>query len=302
MKSAFSRLLLAVWIVCGIKENSAHAAQYAVAGDIAGNVTAHLIQEDETLYDLAYKKGLGIVELLMANPGIDPWMPEPGTIITLPTAYILPSVPRTGIVINLSELRLYYYPGKHDVVTFPIGIGMEGMETPVGKTSVITKREHPVWFPPQSIRLEKPELPAVVAAGPRNPLGDYALSLGWPNYVIHGTNKPYGVGKRSSHGCIRLYPEDIRQLFALTKVGTQVTVMDARYKLGRKDKAIFLEVNPTQRETDVISEYGKLEPLDIPEIHRDIETLATNIEAIEWDVVRDAISKRDGIPVRINKY
>lgn len=301
MKSAFSRLLLAVGLLWSVEKNPAHSAQYAVAGDIVGNVTAHIIQEDETLYELARQKGLGIVELLMANPGIDPWMPEPGTIITLPTAYILPSAPRSGIVINLSELRLYYYPGKQNVVTFPIGIGMEGTETPVGKTSIITKREHPVWVPPQSIRLEKAPLPAVVAAGPNNPLGDYALSLGWSNYVIHGTNKPYGIGKRSSHGCIRLYPEDIRQLFALTQVGTRVTVIDTPYKLGRKDETLFLEVNPTQREADVISEYGKLEPLDVPEIHREIEKLATHQKRIDWDAVRDAISKRDGIPVRITK-
>ena len=173
---------------------------------------------EDTLPDIARRFNLGYEEIARANPGVDPWVPGEGREIVLPTQFVLPAAPREGLVINLAQLRVFYFPKVKEgepqtVITHPIGIGKVGWQTPEGTTKVTGKRKNPTWFPPASVRKEHKEagdpLPSKVPPGPDNPLGAHMMTLGWPSYLIHGTNKPYGVGLRSSHGCIRFYPEDI---------------------------------------------------------------------------------------------
>jgi L,D-transpeptidase ErfK/SrfK len=287
--------IFAVWLFLPVC--CAEATTYTPDGDIIGTVTPYTVKADDNLYAIARVHDLGIVEVLAANPGIDSWVPEEGSELTLPTTHVLPQVEHRGIVINLSELRLFYFPDPHTVMTFPIGIGKEGWQTPTGHTSIVLKRKNPVWIPPASIRAEDPDLPEIFPAGPDNPLGDYALDLAWRDYRIHGTNRPYGVGKRVSHGCIRLYPEDISVLFSLVEKGTPVTIIDTNYKLGWQGNRLWLEVTPTQKQADKIARYREPKPVDIPEIHQTIEQMAGNNAVIDWYAVDRAVSQYNGVPV-----
>ncbi len=209
--------------------------------DVVGQVQVVVIGEHDTLSDVARRFNVGYDEIVRANPGVDPWLPGVGREVVVPTQFVLPAADRKGIVVNLAAMRLFYFPtpGKGEpqvVYTHPIGIGKVGWSTPEGTTRVTGKEKDPVWRPTASIREEHRKmgdpLPAVVPAGPDNPLGKYKLTLGWPTYLIHGTNKPYGVGMRTSHGCIRMYPEDIEVLFGMVGKGTQVTVVNQPYLFG----------------------------------------------------------------------
>lgn len=206
----------------------------------------------DTLLDIARRFDIGYSEIVNANPELDVWLPGSGKRVLVPNQYILPDAPQKGIVINLAEMRLYYYPkplaGKpRQVITHPIGIGREGWQTPLGKTKIIQKRKDPTWTPPASIHAEHIEmgdpLPKVVPAGPDNPLGAYAMRLGMPGYLLHGTNKPYGVGLRVSHGCIRLFPEDIEHLFGLVTVNTPVEILYQPYKASMHNGDLYVEAH-----------------------------------------------------------
>lgn len=216
--------------------------------DVIGEMRETVTRYEDTFSDLARANDLGYNELQSANPGIDPWLPGSGSKIRLPSRFILPPGPREGIVINLAELRLYYYPpNSGKVVTFPLGIGREGWSTPVGRSKIARKRKDPSWRPPKSIREEAAKegnpLPLVVPPGPDNPLGNRALYLDLPGYLIHGTNKPYGVGMRVSHGCIRLYPEDITQLYDMVPPGTPVRIINQPYKSGWSNGRLYVEAH-----------------------------------------------------------
>lgn len=220
--------------------------------DVIGNGRVIRIQEGDTLIDIARRFDLGYNEIVSANPGIDPWLPPVGADIVIPTIHVLPSAPREGIIINLAEMRLYYYPkpsgsGARVVMTFPIGIGQEGWLTPLGISKIGEKMENPAWKVPKSIRDEYERagdpLPPVVPPGPDNPLGAHAMRLGWTSFLIHGTNKPYGVGMRVSHGCIRLYPQDMKTLFEQVPISTPVWIIDQPFKLGRDRGLLVLEVH-----------------------------------------------------------
>lgn len=280
----------------------AGAERYTVTDDLIGGERFYTAQYEDTLYQIARYFDLGIVEIMAANPGIDPWLPGAGTVVRLPLSHILPMAPRQGIVINLPEFRLYYYADDHQVYSFPIGIGKEGWKTPVGETRLVKKREDPVWVPPQSIRQEKPDLPRSVPAGPDNPLGSHALNMGWPGYVIHGTNQPYGIGRRSSHGCIRLYPKDIPVLFDLVAPGTPITVVDQPYKIGWYKNTLFLEVIPLQQQSDEILEHGQIRtPAPAENIEGDIAAIAGQDTNIDWRAVKKALQDRSGMPVPVGR-
>lgn len=269
-------------------------------GDLLGAVGRHVVAEGETLIDLARRYDLGFVELQAANPDIDPWTPAVGTKLVLPTAHLLPAAPRQGIVINLAELRLYYFDPAGPVVTFPIGIGGSGWETPVGETRVVGKRERPTWTAPPSIRAERPDLPAQIPPGPANPLGEFALDLGWRGYVIHGTNKPAGIGRRVSHGCIRLYPADIAWLFPGVAVGTPVTVVDQPVKAGWSDGALYVEVHPTQAQADTIEAYGMFAPEPATDLDWRVQRAAgAAVGRLDWPLIRQIAEERRGVPVRV---
>lgn len=207
---------------------------------------------EDTFVDIARTYNLGFDELVHANPEVDPWLPKEGTQIVLPTRFVLPAAPREGIVINIASKRLFYYPepdesGERVVVTYPIGIGQLGTATPVAITTVISKASDPVWFVPASIRAEYAAegnpLPPKVMPGPDNPLGSHVLVLGLPSYLIHGTNRPAGVGMRVSHGCVRLFPENIVHLYEDVPLGTPVEIVNQPLLLGWDDDELYLEAH-----------------------------------------------------------
>lgn len=221
--------------------------------DVVGDLQVIRAYEEDTLSDIARRFNLGYDEMVRANPTVDPWLPRAGTQIVLPTRFVLPRGPRKGIVINLAAQRLYYFPPREagqpqTVITHPIGIGRVGWATPLGSTKVTAKTADPWWYPPMSVRREHAKegdpLPAKVPPGPDNPLGRHKLTLGWPSYLIHGTNNPYGVGMRNSHGCIRMYPEDIAALFGDIPVGTPVTVVNQPLVFGWRGDELYVQSYP----------------------------------------------------------
>jgi L,D-transpeptidase ErfK/SrfK len=227
--------------------------------EVVGELQVTKVQGEDTLPDIARRFNLGYEEIARPNPGVDPWVPGEGREIVLPTQFVLPAAKREGLVINLAQLRVFYFPKVKDgepqtVITHPIGVGKVGWQTPEGSTKVTGKRTNPTWFPPASVRKEHKEagdpLPSKVPPGPDNPLGAHMMTLGWPSYLMHGTNKPYGVGLRSSHGCIRFYPEDIGELYDKIPVGTKVTVVNQPFVFGWHDGALYVQAFPVMEDDD----------------------------------------------------
>ena len=224
-----------------------------VAGQsVVGEPEVVFATESDTLSDLARTYGLGYDEIIAANPGVDPWLPGAGTPVVLPTQYVLPDAEHRGVILNIATKRLFYFPAVEEgelqqVLTYPIGIGRVGWETPLGETTVVSKAKDPHWWVPASVRREHAEmgdpLPSVVPPGPDNPLGHRVLKLDMPGYLIHGTNAPYGVGMRVSHGCVRLYPENIELLYDLVAVGEEVLIMNEPYQFGERDGTLYFEAH-----------------------------------------------------------
>lgn len=268
--------------------------------DAVGELTSVTSRYEDTLSDIARANNIGFLEISEANPGVDPWLPGEGLEIMLPTHFLLPSGPREGIVINLAELRMYYYPkGEHRVITYPLGIGREGWSTPVGDTRVTGKRPNPSWTPPESIRLEHLEqgdvLPKVVPPGPDNPLGAYAIYLALPGYLLHGTNKPFGVGLRVSHGCIRFYPEDIEKLFPRVAIGTRVRIINEPYKLGWINGRLYIEAHQPLSEQQLSS------GVDIAHLKEAVAaTIGPRRVSIDWNTLIEAALTHSGIPVPVS--
>jgi L,D-transpeptidase ErfK/SrfK len=267
---------------------------------VIGRITYYLTDGERTLLQVARERGLGMLELSAANPGVDAWVPGEERLLTLPTAHILPDGPRQGIVINLAELRLYHMAPGRPVESYAIGVGRDGFDTPRGQTTVVRKKEKPTWYPTDSKRRDDPTVPAVVPPGPDNPLGEYAMYLGWPTYLMHGTNKPFGVGRRVSRGCIRMYPEGVAALYPQVKIGTPVAVVDQPIKLGWLEGELYLEAHPDLDQLDELENtYGfTLKPA--PDMREPIMAKA-GAEAwrIDWDVVEAELVARRGLPVRI---
>ncbi len=261
---------------------------------------------EDTFSDLARSYGLGYDDLIAANPGVDPWLPGEGTPVLLPTQYVLPDAPRRGVILNIATKRLFYFPmpagGElQQVLTYPIGIGRVGWETPLGDTTVIAKAKNPAWWVPASVRREHAELgdplPSVVPAGPDNPLGTRVLKLDMPGYLIHGTNQPYGVGMRVSHGCVRLYPENIEFLYTLVDVGEVVTIMNEPYQIGRKDGVTYFEAH-TPLEDDVVLPEDRLRILLEAQSGSDGKPMNQHLQ----DHILSLSSAARGIPVSIVQY
>jgi L,D-transpeptidase ErfK/SrfK len=245
----------ALWSLPALAAEDLPVGHYALpeTGNIVGEVYSVRIEEGETLLDLAAAHGVGYEEIRHANPEVSIWAPDAGTEVTIPARYVLPPERRDGLVINMAELRLYYYPKTAEgetptVETYPIGIGRDGYDTPLGVTKTTMKLKNPAWYPPDSIRQEAAEngdpLPSVVPAGPENPLGDRAILLDLPGYLIHGTNRPDGVGMRVSHGCIRMRPETIRALFTRIGVGERVNIIDMPVKIGGDGERLYVQSFP----------------------------------------------------------
>ncbi|HLN24088.1 MAG TPA: L,D-transpeptidase family protein [Patescibacteria group bacterium] len=260
----------------------------------------HIVAPGETLLDIARANGLGYVETIAANPTIDPWLPPEGQPVTLPAIHLPPDAPHRGIVINLGDMRLYYYRTNAEPLTFPIGIGRSAAALGPATTMVMAKRHWPVWHVPASILQEHPDLPDAVEPGPDNPLGEYSLDLRLPGILIHGTNRPYGIGRRVSHGCIHLYPEDIATLYPLVRVGTPVTVVVQTAKLGWLDGQLWLEVHPSGEQADALEEHQPMVPEAIPGLDLAIAAAAGDrLSTVDWSIVNRAVAERRSVPVRI---
>jgi len=277
------------------------ALSWQERSDIIGEMSTYVTKYEDTLPDIGVRFNIGFIELVAANPGVDPWVPGAGREIILPTAYILPDAPRRGIIVNLTEMRVYYFPKVGAPETHPIGIGRDDEAvTPLGITQITRKAADPTWYPPASVRAEKPELPGVVPPGPDNPLGKYAFYLGFPLVRMHGTNKPYGVGRRVSHGCIRMYPDSIEHLYQVVPVGTQVNVIDQPIKFGWWQGDLYIEVSPSKHQADELETQKVLIP-DLPEGLLDLATKALGDQADRLDLgtLLQAGIERRGYPIRI---
>ena len=271
--------------------------------DVVGIVQITTAHQEDTLSDLARRYDLGYEEIVAANPGMDPWLPGEGARVVLPTQFVLPDAPREGLVLNLASMRLFYYPRPvadepARVITHPVGIGREGWRTPQGTTRITEKIVQPTWTVPASVRREHAKmgdpLPPVVPPGPDNPLGEYAMRLSLPSYLIHGTNQPYGVGIRVSHGCVRLYPEDIASLFPEVPEGTRVTIVNQPYVAGWHNGQLYLEAHQPLAE-DAKRWGNSLKPME-----QAVAKRAPEPEAINWEKARQVAQEARGIPIPVS--
>ena len=284
--------------------------------DVFGQIRTTQASREETLLDIARRYDIGQIEILLANPNVDRWLPEDGATVTLPSRYIIPRAERKGIVINLPEMRIYYFPEpkkgeKPMVITHPVGIGRMDWITPLGVSRIVEKKKDPTWIPPKSLQMDRiangeQPYPSIVPPGPTNPLGRHAmrLSIGSGSYLIHGTIKPFGVGMRVSAGCIRMYPEDIEALFDKVSVGTQVQVVNQPIKLGWQLDALFIELHPSLEEDE--QKYANYQQMvvsaitDFLALNGGKRVIPTNLE-IDQEALDQAILEKSGIPVMISR-
>jgi len=317
--------LLIIIVFIGLS-GPGHAAIFDMppeGSDVIGEISTVVATYDDTLVDIARRHGLGYQDIVRANPNVNVWVPGEGTEVVLPTRFILPPGPRTGLVLNLAEYRMYYYPepktGEAAIVhTYPMSIGRMDWETPLGRTQITAMAKNPAWYPPQSVRDEHAAagdpLPRVVPPGPENPLGTRALRLGIPGYLIHGTNRPAGVGMRVSHGCIRMFPEDVEFLFERIRVKTVVRIIDVPVKIGWDGDALVGEAHPLLEVPQPLVEesLARLESLDadieLPEVEfvskdplthvteQFISATAQRAGQLDWDSTEALIERSDGIP------
>lgn len=309
-----------LWILALIISTEAQSASWILPPadvDLFGQIKTIPANRNETLLDVARRYGIGQDEMMLANPTVDRWLPEDGAEIVLPKRYIIPQTERTGFIINLPEMRLYFFPKpekgkKPQVITYPISIGRMDWRTPLGRTTVVRKQKDPTWIPPQSIKDEaiaagNPPPPAIVLPGPDNPLGRHAIYLGTAGYLIHGTDKPFGIGMRVTHGCLRMYPEDIEELFGKVTVGTPVHMLNQPIKVGWLADSLFVELHPpleedeaeyadyAQKVRDAIASF-----IEKSTFGKNANHTRKNIE-IDESALELAIFEKNGIPTLISK-
>jgi L,D-transpeptidase ErfK/SrfK len=301
--------------------------------DVVGAITTIEARQDDSLIDIARRHGLGYEEIIRANPDVDSWLPGEGTVVVLPTRYVLPPGPRRGVILNLAEYRMYYFPEPEGdelgvVMTYPMSIGRMDWETPLGRTKIISKVRNPAWYVPASVRAEHAAagdpLPRIVPAGPNNPLGAHAMRLGLPGYLIHGTNRPAGVGMRVSHGCIRMLPEDIGFLFEEVDVNTPVRIINEPIKLGWDGDQLIMEAHlvlevatPTTTEDAALVELADRDENPVtneqsmePALQKDSMTMLTEqfVAAtgsrpakLDWNIAEILLQRSTGIPTPIGQ-
>ena len=303
-------LRLGCFLICAFGSLAlAQANEYPLrddGADIFGQVERIRTRYEDTLIQIARRYSLGYEELLRVNQGVDPWLPGEGTLVLIPGQRLLPPGEREGIVVNLPEHRLYYFPKpKKDqpatVLTYPVSVGKMDWRTPIGSTKIVSKQKNPSWTPPKSVheerrRLGEPPLPAVVPPGRDNPLGAHAMRLSIPGgaYLIHGTNNPDAVGMAVTHGCLRMYPEDIATLFERVPVGTKVTLIDEPVKMTKIDGEVWLEAPPP------IDDQGRAVAVSLDLFEARLDALLGESEVvINWDIALEALRDARGIPVMI---
>ena len=272
--------------------------------NMVGEMRYVVARQEDTFSDIARRYSVGFNELLHANPAVDPWVPGEGTKVVLPTRYVLPRAPRDGVILNIPEMRLYHFPKPNKgepavVVTYPVSVGRMEWNTPLGKTQVVKKQANPAWYPPASVRAEHAQdgdvLPERVPAGPDNPLGLFALRLGIPGYLIHGTNRPYGVGMRVTHGCVRLYPEDIKNLFDKIDVGTPVYIVNQPFKAGWSNEQIFFEAHLPLDEDAATKQNNKT-----PAVRAIVDVVAEASAVVDWEKVIALADASSGVPMPVS--
>lgn len=278
--------------------------------DLIGVIQVTKASKEDTLSDIARRFNVGYEEIVRANPKVDPWLPGEGREIIVPTQQLLPNAPREGVVINVAAMRLYYFPkrepGQKQVVyTHPIGIGKVGWATPEGTTRVVRKAKDPTWRPGPGVRAEHKKngeiLPAVVPPGPDNPLGTRAMYLGWPQYLIHGTNKPYGVGLRSSHGCIRMYPEDVEMIYEYVQTGERVTVVNQPFVFGWHEGQLYLQAFDVLEDDPRNWQKAQKSLLSRALAKRIQKELKARNETVNWELISKFTHDPRGIPVSVSR-
>jgi L,D-transpeptidase ErfK/SrfK len=278
--------------------------------DLIGIVQVTKASKEDTLSDIARRFNVGYEEIVRANPKIDPWLPGEGREIIVPTQQLLPNAPREGVVINVAAMRLYYFPkrqpgAKQVVYTHPIGIGKVGWATPEGTTRVVRKAKDPTWRPGPGVRAEHKKngeiLPAVVPPGPDNPLGTRAMYLGWPQYLIHGTNKPYGVGLRSSHGCIRMYPEDVEMIYEYVQTGEKVTVVNQPFVFGWHAGQLYMQAFDVLEDDPRNWQKAQKSLLSRSLAKRIQRELKVRNETVNWELISKFTHDPRGIPVSVSR-
>jgi L,D-transpeptidase ErfK/SrfK len=318
------RSFLLIMVALTATTGKAYADVYELppAGyDVVGSVSTITARYEDTLVDIARRHGLGYYDIVRANPDVNPWLPGEGTEIVLPSRFVLPPGPRTGLVLNLAEYRMYYYPQPADgkpayVYTYPMSIGRMDWETPLGRTKIVAMAKNPTWYVPQSVldehAAEGDPLPRIVPPGPDNPLGTRALRLGLPGYLIHGTNRPAGVGMRVSHGCVRMFPEDIEFLFDRIPVNTTVRIINVPVKIGWDGDALVAEIHPLLESAPLPVDEAQVEVLDADVEIREIDpnskdpltyvteqfivATAERPGQLDWDLVEELVERSNGIP------
>ena len=308
MKKIF--LTICIIFLHFLSMTNTYASRYLIEesnrNTVIGSTKIIYADERDTLLDIARNHGFGYQDMKLANVNVDTWLPDDGQEVVLPSQFILPVASMDGIVLNVPEMRLYYYPPKEkgklqEVFTYPLGVGREGWNTPYIKTIIVEKKVNPNWYPPKSILKEHEEagdpLPKIVKPGPENPLGNYAMRLGRRDYLIHGTNKPNGIGMRISHGCIRLYPEDIKELFSKVSLKTPVNIINQPYKIGVKNDVIYLEAHPFLDEDK--EEYEN----NLTSVIALIIKISNNRKyQIDMRTAYEAIKNPTGLPIAVGIY
>lgn len=283
-----SSFVLIIFLVIGAQKAIASGFSYGNNKTVIGVVQHHIVVPKETLSDIVRNYGLGYNELSLLYPKMDPWLPSPGQNLVIPTQWILPSTKLFGLVINLPEFRLYHFiPETKMVSTYPVGIGDVGWETPVAVSHIIYRQVDPTWLVPKSLRAKYGA--TTIPPGPKNPLGKYWLGLSLTGYGIHGTNSPWGIGRRVSHGCIRLYPEHIALLFENVSVNTPVEIIYEPVKIGVQDRSIFIEVHP-----DIYNRIPDIQAQTFRRLHE-----LGIFSDVSVSLVKDALEKQNGLPVRV---
>ena len=295
-------------MMLGALSSPSGAVEYELrndGGELFGKVERIRTRYEDTLIEIARRYSLGYEELVRVNKGVDPWLPGEGTQIIIPGQRLLPPAKREGIVVNLPEHRMYFFPKPNKgepakVMTFPVSVGKMDWQTPIGATKVVSKQKDPPWYPPESVRKEHEArgdpLPRVVPPGSSNPLGRHALRLNIPGgaYLIHGTNNPDAVGMAVTHGCLRMYPEDVEVLFEAVKVGTQVSLINEPLKMSRVDGEVWIEVHPP------VDAQGQSVAVKLEDFEKRLDVLLGDSEvAINWDIAIQALREASGIPVMI---
>jgi len=296
-----------------IEQSIAHDYVIDESTALIGQVASVKSAYEDTLVDIARIHGLGYEEIRLANPDVDVWLPGDGTEVRLPTQFLVPKAKRKGLVINIAEYRMYYFTRDGDdtvVKTFPISIGRMDWGTPLGRASIVKKVKNPSWYPPASIRAEWAadgrELAERVPPGPDNPLGDFAIRLSIPGYLIHGTNRPAGVGMRVTHGCIRMFPEDIEYLYPNIPVNTAVQIVNQPYKFGWEGDDLYLEVHPplatADDEAEGFDDPNGTDPWSLTSITElYIRVTDTRAADVDWTLIDEVFEQRLGIPVKVGR-